>query len=156
MIKIKSYFYPLTVIGILFFAFGFLTWISSILIPYLQICLELTNAQASLVPFAGYVAYFAMALPSAWILRFTGYKNGMVLGLLVIAVGTALFVPAAYARTYSGFLIGLFITGSGITLLQTAVNPYVAFIGPVESTAQRIGFMGLANKFAGILGIGIL
>lgn len=156
MAKIKSYLYPLTVIGILFFAFGFLTWISSILVPYLQICLELTNAQASLVPFAGYVAYFAMALPSAWILRFTGYKNGMVLALLVIAVGTALFIPAAYERTYSGFLIGLFITGSGITLLQTAVNPYVAFIGPVESTAQRIGFMGLANKLAGILGIGIL
>lgn len=154
--KIRSYIYPLAVIGILFFAFGFLTWISSILIPYLQICLELTNAQASLVPFAGYIAYFAMALPSAWILRFTGYKNGMVLGLVVIALGTALFIPAAYERTYAGFLIGLFITGSGITLLQTAVNPYVAYIGPVESTAQRIGFMGLANKFAGILGIGIL
>ena len=156
MVKIKSYIYPLTVIGILFFAFGFLTWISGILIPYFQICLELTNAQASFVPFAGYIAYFAMALPSAWILRFTGYRNGMVLGLLVIAAGTALFVPAAYARTYAGFLIGLFISGSGITLLQTAVNPYVAFIGPVESTAQRIGFMGLANKFAGILGLGIL
>lgn len=156
MVKIKSYVYPLTVIGILFFAFGFLTWISSILIPYLQICLELTNAQASLVPFAGYIAYFAMAVPSAWILKFTGYKNGMVLGLIIIAAGTALFIPAAYARTYPGFLIGLFISGSGITLLQTAVNPYVAFIGPVESTAQRIGFMGLANKFAGILGIGIL
>lgn len=156
MVKLKSYIYPLTIIGILFFAFGFLTWISGILIPYFQICLELTNAQASMVPFAGYIAYFMMALPSAWILKFTGYKNGMVLGLFIIAAGTALFIPAAYARTYAGFLIGLFVSGAGITLLQTAVNPYVAFIGPIESTAQRIGFMGFANKLAGILGIGIL
>lgn len=156
MTKAKAYVYPLTIIGILFFAFGFLTWINGILIPYFQICLELSNVQASLVAFAVYIAYFVMALPSAGILKFTGYKKGMVLGLIVMAVGTAVFVPAAYLRTYSLFLTGLFITGAGVTLLQTAVNPYVAIIGPMESTAQRIGFMGLANKFAGILGIGIL
>lgn len=156
MTKLKSYIYPLTIIGILFFAFGFLTWINGILIPYFQICLELSNVQASLVAFAVYIAYFAMALPSAWILKFTGYKRGMVLGLFIMAIGTALFVPAAYSRTYAVFLTGLFITGAGVTLLQTAANPYVAIIGPIESTAQRIGFMGLANKFAGILSIAIL
>jgi FHS family L-fucose permease-like MFS transporter len=147
----KSYIYPLSIIGILFFAFGFLTWITGVLIPYFQICLQLTNTQASLVSFATYIAYFAMALPSAWVLKYTGYKKGMVLGLIMMAAGTALFIPAAYTRTYPLFLTGLFITGAGVTLLQTAVNPYVAIIGPIDSTAQRIGFMGLANKFAGII-----
>lgn len=152
----KSYYYPLTIIGILFFVFGFLTWVNGILIPYFQICLELTNFQASLVAFAAYIAYFVMALPSAYILEFTGYRRGMVLGLIVMAVGTILFIPAAYTRTYAVFLTGLFITGSGLALLQTAANPYVAIIGPIESTAQRIGFMGLANKIAGILSLSLL
>ncbi len=154
--KAPAYIYPLTIIGILFFVFGFLTWISGILIPYFQICLELSNVQASLVSFASYIAYFVMALPSAWILRYTGYKKGMAVGLIMMAAGTILFIPAAYSRTYIVFLTGLFITGAGVTLLQTAVNPYVAIIGPIESTAQRIGFMGLANKFAGIISIAIL
>ena len=154
--RVNSYIYPLTIIGILFFVFGFLTWINGILIPYFQICLQLTNVQASLVAFASYIAYFVMALPSAWILKYTGYKKGMVAGLIIMAAGTILFIPAAYSRTYPVFLTGLFITGSGVTLLQTAVNPYVAIIGPIKSTAQRIGFMGLANKFAGIISIGIL
>lgn len=154
--KAPAYIYPLTIIGILFFVFGFLTWISGILIPYFQICLELSNVQASLVSFASYIAYFVMALPSAWILRYTGYKKGMAVGLIMMAAGTILFIPAAYSRTYTVFLTGLFITGAGVTLLQTAVNPYVAIIGPIESTAQRIGFMGLANKFAGIISIAIL
>ncbi|MEJ7769726.1 MAG: sugar MFS transporter [Chitinophagaceae bacterium] len=156
MTKFTAYFYPLIIIGILFFVFGFLTWISGILIPYFQICLQLTNAQASLVAFATYIAYFVMALPSAWILRYTGYKKGMVVGLVMMAAGTILFVPAAYSRAYPVFLTGLFVTGAGVTLLQTAVNPYVAIIGPIKSTAQRIGFMGLANKFAGILSIAVL
>src|SRR3989337_1826430 len=122
----KSYIYPLTIIGILFFVFGFLTWINGILIPYFQICLQLSNVQASLVAFASYIAYFFMALPSAWILKLTGYKNGMVTGLVLMAAGTILFIPAAYARAYPVFLTGLFVTGAGVTLLQTAVNPYVA------------------------------
>ncbi|MDH7460627.1 sugar MFS transporter [Chitinophagaceae bacterium 26-R-25] len=154
--KTRSYIYPLSIIGTLFFSFGFLMWLTGILIPYFQICLDLSNVQASLVAFASYIAYFAMALPSAWVLKHTGYKNGMVVGLITMAIGTVLFIPAAYTRTYPLFLTGLFITGGGVTLLQTAVNPYVAIIGPIESTAQRIGFMGLANKFAGILSTAIL
>jgi FHS family L-fucose permease-like MFS transporter len=156
MSNAKSYYYPLTIIGILFFVFGFLTWVNGILIPYFQICLELSNFQASLVAFAAYIAYFVMALPSAYILKFTGYRKGMVLGLVIMATGTLLFVPAAYTRTYAVFLTGLFVTGSGLALLQTAANPYVAIIGPMESTAQRIGFMGLANKVAGILSLTLL
>jgi FHS family L-fucose permease-like MFS transporter len=156
MTRQKNYIYPLVIIGFLFFAFGFLTWINGILIPYFQICLELSNAEAALVSFAVYIAYFVMALPSAWILKFTGYRKGIVWGLIIMAAGTLLFIPAAYSRTYAIFLLGLFITGAGVTLLQTAANPYVAIIGPIESTAQRIGFMGLANKFAGILSTAIL
>lgn len=154
--KTKDSIYPLIIIGILFFVFGFLTWINGILIPYLQICLDLSNFQATLVVFASYSAYFVMAIPSAKILEKTGYKKGMVIGLLVMALGTLLFIPAAYTRTYALFLIGLFITGTGLTLLQTAANPYLAVIGPVESTAQRVGFMGISNKIAGLIGIGIL
>lgn len=156
MARARSYVYPLTIIAILFFVFGFITWVNGILIPYFQICLELTNFQSLLVAFASYIAYFFMAIPSAWILKYTGYRKGMVIGLLVMALGTAMFIPAAYARTYLLFLAGLFVTGTGLALLQTAANPYVAIIGPVESTAQRIGFMGVANKTAGILSQRIL
>nr|WP_295923906.1 sugar MFS transporter [uncultured Dyadobacter sp.] len=156
MTRARSYVYPLTIIAILFFVFGFITWVNGILIPYFQICLELTNFESLLVAFASYIAYFFMAIPSAWILKHTGYRKGMVIGLLVMALGTAMFIPAAYARTYLLFLAGLFVTGTGLALLQTAANPYVAMIGPVESTAQRIGFMGVANKTAGILSQRIL
>ncbi|GGG73214.1 glucose/galactose MFS transporter [Parapedobacter pyrenivorans] len=156
MSKSRSYYYPLAVIASLFFVFGFLTWISGILIPYFQICLQLSNVEASLVAFAIYIAYFTFSLPSAKILQWAGYKKGMALGLVIMAVGTLIFIPAAYLRAFPLFLIGLFVTGSGTTLLQAAVNPYVAVIGPIESTAQRIGFMGLANKLAGIICITLL
>ncbi|WP_460639992.1 sugar MFS transporter [Larkinella harenae] len=144
------------IIGILFFVFGFITWVNGVLIPYFQICLELSNFQSFWVAFAAYIAYFFMAIPSAYILKATGYKKGMVIGLLIMSVGTLSFLPAAYVRNYAFFLIGLFITGTGLALLQTAANPYVAVIGPAESTAQRIGFMGVANKTAGILSQQIL
>ena len=152
----KSTFFSLTIICILFFCFGFITWINGILIPYFQICLELSNFQASLVMFASFTAYFFMALPSAKILKITGYRKGMVWGLIVMAVGTALFIPAAFSRSYPLFLFGLFVTGTGLTLLQVAANPYVAIIGPIESTAQRVGFMGISNKLAGIFSITVL
>ncbi|MGI8583568.1 MAG: sugar MFS transporter [Chitinophagaceae bacterium] len=150
MSRSKSYVYPMIILGILFFVFGFITWVNGILIPYFQICLELSNTEAFMVASASYAAYFFMAIPSAWVLKYTGYKKGMVLGLVVMAIGTVLFIPAAYTRTYPVFLTGLFITGTGLALLQTAANPYVAIVGPVEATAQRIGFMGLSNKIAGI------
>lgn len=152
----KSYWYPMAIIGTLFFIFGFLTWVNGILIPFFQICLELSNLQALLVVLASYSSYFIMALPSAWVLKYTGYKKGMGVGLFIMAVGTLLFIPAAYTRLYPIFLTGLFITGTGLTLLQTAANPYVAIIGPIESTAQRIGIMGICNKVAGIISTSIL
>ena len=154
--KLKSYYFPLMMVGMLFFVFGFLTWVNGILIPFFQICMDLSNFQATLVAFAAYFAYFVMALPSAYILKFTGYRKGIVLGLCIMAMGTLMFVPAAYSRAYIVFLTGLFITTSGLCLIQTAVNPYIAIIGPIESTAQRIGFMGIANKTAGIISLALL
>lgn len=152
----KYYILSLTIITFIFFVFGFIIWVNGILIPYFQICLELNNFQASLVIFAANIAYFVMALPSAWVLKKTKYKKGMVLGLMIMTVGTLMFIPAAYTRTYSLFLSGLFVTGTGLTLLQAAVNPYIAILGPIESTAQRVGFLGLANKTAGIFSVTVL
>ena len=152
----KSITYPLIIIGILFFVFGFITWANGVLIPYFRVGLELNNFQSTWVVFSAYLAYFVMAIPSAWILKRTGYKKGMFIGLLVMATGTFLFVPAAYISAYWLFLTGLFVTGTGLALLQTAANPYVAVIGPIESTAKRIGFMGLANKIAGLVSLAAL
>jgi len=141
----------MAIISVLFFIFGFVTWLNGILIPYLQIACELTNFQALLVAFAFYIAYTVMALPSAWVLERTGLKNGMMLGLFVIAVGTLLFLPAAYTRTYWVFLLALFVMGTGLAILQTASNPYITIIGPRESAARRISILGICNKLAGAI-----
>lgn len=144
-----SYLIPMVIIAVLFFIFGFVTWLNGILIPYLQIACELTNFQAMFVAFAFYIAYFVMGLPSSWVLKKTGFKNGMMVGLWVMALGTLIFIPAAMTRTYGLFLTGLFVMGTGLTILQTAVNPYVTILGPRESAAQRISIMGICNKMAG-------
>ncbi|MBL7737193.1 MAG: sugar MFS transporter [Chitinophagaceae bacterium] len=139
------------IIGALFFIFGFITWLNAVLIPYLRIACELNNFESYLVAFAFYIAYFVMATPSAWILKKVGFKRGMSLGLLVMAIGALIFIPAAMTRTYLIFLIGLFVQGTGLALLQTASNPYVTIIGPLETAAKRISIMGICNKFAGAL-----
>ncbi|MCR5713376.1 MAG: sugar MFS transporter [Bacteroidales bacterium] len=144
------------IIGILFFIFGFVTWLNSVLIPFLRGACELTDAQAYLVTFAFYISYFVMAMPSSYILRRVGYAQGISLGLLTMAVGALLFVPAAIYRTYTLFLIGLFIEGTGLALLQTAANPYVTVLGPIESAARRMSIMGICNKVAGMIGIFIM
>ena len=149
--KRRTYIISITIIGILFFIFGFVTWLNGILIPYLQIACELTTFQALYVAFAFYISYTVMALPSSWVLKKTGFKNGMMVGLLVMAVGTLLFIPAAMTRTYAIFLIGLFIMGTGLAVLQTASNPYITIIGPIESAAKRISIMGICNKVAGAI-----
>lgn len=145
----RQYIISISIIGVLFFIFGFVTWLNGILIPYLEIACELTTFQALYVAFAFYISYTIMALPSSWVLKKTGFKNGMMLGLLVMAVGTALFIPAALSRTYGLFLTGLFIMGTGLAVLQTASNPYITIIGPIESAAKRISIMGICNKVAG-------
>lgn len=140
------------IIGALFFIFGFVTWVNGTLIPYLKIACQLeTDFQSYLVATAFFIAYTVMALPASYVLSRTGYKKGMAIGLLIMALGAILFVPAANARNFNMFLVGLFIIGTGLALLQTASNPYVSIIGPIESAAKRISIMGICNKVAGIL-----
>lgn len=146
-----NYILSVTIIGVFFFIFGFVTWLNGILIPYLKISCELTDFHALFVAFAFYISYTVMALPSSWLLKKTGFKNGMMAGLLVMALGTLIFIPAALNRSYATFLTGLFILGTGLAVLQTASNPYIAIIGPRESAARRISIMGICNKAAGAI-----
>jgi FHS family L-fucose permease-like MFS transporter len=143
---------PIVIIGALFFIFGFITWLNSVLIPYLKIACQLTNNfQSYFVATAFYVACLVMAKPSAWVLKLFGFKNGMSAGLVIMAIGAVIFIPAAITRVYVFFLVGLFIQGSGMAILQTAANPYITILGPVESAAKRISIMGICNKGGGIL-----
>ncbi|HVV54042.1 MAG TPA: sugar MFS transporter [Mucilaginibacter sp.] len=142
---------PIAIIGILFFIFGFVTWLNSVLVPYLKIACQLNNLESFLVASAFYIAYLVMAIPSAWVLRKFGFKNGMSVGLVIMAVGALVFIPAALTRTYAIFLAGLFIQGTGLAILQTASNPYVVVLGPAESAARRISIMGICNKVAGAI-----
>ncbi|MFI5135541.1 MAG: sugar MFS transporter [Chitinophagales bacterium] len=143
---------PIIILGALFFIFGFVTWLNGTLIPYLRIACELKSSlQSLLVAFAFYISYFFTALPMSWVLRRTGYKKGMMFGLGIMAVGTLIFIPAALTRTYGLFLTGLFVIGTGLSLLQTASNPYITLLGDLESAAARISIMGICNKVAGVL-----
>lgn len=147
----RSTLIPMCIIGTLFFIFGFITWLNGALIPFLQIVCQLTETQALLIAFSFYIAYVVMALPMAKLLEITGYKKGMVYGLLMIAIGALLFIPAAYSQAFPLFLTAQFIVGSGLTILQTASNPYIVKIGPQESAAARISIMGLLNKGASVV-----
>lgn len=147
----RSYATSLFLIGCLFFIFGFITWLNGTLIPFLKTTCQLNNQQASLVTFAFFISYFVMAIPSSYILKRTGFKKGMSLGLVIMAIGCLLFIPAALQRKYEYFLTGLFVQGLGLSILQTASNPYVTIIGPIESAAKRISMMGICNKAAGFL-----
>lgn len=147
----KTHLNPIFIIGALFFVFGFVTWLNSVLIPYLRLACELNNFESYLVAFAFYISYLVMAIPSSWVLKATGYKKGMAVGLMMMAVGALIFVPAALTRTYGLFLLGLFVQGTGLAILQTASNPYITILGPIESAARRISIMGICNKVAGAI-----
>ncbi|MFD0835292.1 sugar MFS transporter [Mariniflexile aquimaris] len=143
---------PIIIIAGLFFIFGFVTWINGALIPFMKTINELTESQSYLVASASYISFVVMALPASYILKKIGFRKGMSLGLIIMAIGALVFIPAAEARTYWVFLTGIFIQGIGMTLLQTAANPYITILGPIESGAKRIAIMGIANKVAGALG----
>jgi len=149
--KSQSYWQSIIIIGFLFFIFGFVTWLNGALMPFLQTACEITPFEASLVTMAFYIAYFFMALPSSFVLKRTGYKNGLFIGLMIMSLGALIFIPAAYTRIYGIFLTGLFVLATGLALLQTAVNPFITIIGPVESAASRISIMGICNKLAGFI-----
>ncbi|MVT11541.1 sugar MFS transporter [Chitinophaga tropicalis] len=149
--KQASYVQALSILGILYFMMGFVTWVNGTLIPFLRIACELNISEALLVTFAFYLAYFFLSIPSSFIIKKTGFKNGMALSLVVMAAGSLVFIPAANTRSFGLFLTGLFVQGAGLSLLQTASNPYVSIIGPIESAAKRISIMGICNKIAGAL-----
>jgi len=141
----------IAIIGALFFIFGFVTWLNGPLIGFVQLAFELSVVKAFLVTFVFYLSYFVFALPASAILDRTGMKKGMALGLLVMAVGAATFGEFCVRRWYPGALGGLFVIGAGLAVLQTASNPYISILGPIESGARRIAIMGICNKVAGIL-----
>ncbi len=139
------------IIAGMFFIFGFVSWLNAILIPYFKIACELTDFESYLVAFAFYISYFVVSVPAGYLLKYAGYRKGMMIGFFIMAVGAFIFVPAAMARSYGTFLTGLFSLGAGLAILQTAANPYITILGPVERAAQRFSIMGILNKGAGIL-----
>ena len=148
---VRSQFGSIAIIGALFFIFGFVTWLNGPLITFAQLAFELDEVNAFLILTAFFLSYFFLAIPSSWILKRTGMKKGLALGLFTMAVGAALFGEFCTQRWYPGALGGLFVIGGGLALLQTASNPYISILGPIESAAQRIAVMGICNKIAGML-----
>lgn len=148
----KQYYMSLAMIGCLFFVFGLVSWVNSILIPYFKIACDLqSGVQTYLVTFAFYIAYLVMTIPASFLLKKVGYKKGAMIGLFIMATGTLLFWPAALNRTYAMFLAALFVIGTSLAILQSVANPFVTIIGPHESAAKRISVMGICNKLAGII-----
>lgn len=147
----RTRFFSMLILATLFFIFGLVSWVNTILIPYFKLTCELTIVQSYLVTFAFFIAYLVMAIPSSFLLNKVGYKRGIMYGLWFMALGALLFVPAAYWRTYEIFLAGLFMLGIGLAILQSAANPYVTIIGPRESAAKRLSVVGTGNKLAGII-----
>lgn len=147
----RDTFISISIIAMLFFVFGFVTWVNALLIPYFKIACELTNFQSYLVAFSFYISYFVMSVPASYLLKAVGFKKGMMVGFWLMAVGAFIFVPAALTRTYEIFLLGLFMLGIGLAVLQTASNPYITILGPKEKALQRITIMSIFNTVAGII-----
>jgi FHS family L-fucose permease-like MFS transporter len=154
--KKNPYRFAFGLITVLFFIFGFITCLNDVLVPHLKALFVLSYTQASLIQFCFFSAYFVVSLPSGKIVTKFGYKHGTVLGLLVTAIGCLLFFPAAGLQSYTIFLLGLFVLASGITLIQVAVNPYVAILGPRETSSARLtlaqAFNSLGTTIAPLFG----
>jgi glucose/galactose transporter len=147
----RTSFISIGILGLMFFIFGFNSWINSILVPYFKIGCELNNFESYLIVFAMYSAYLIMAIPSSFILKRIGFKRGIMYGLFCTALGASIFIPAAYERSYPIFLLGSFVIGAGSAMLQAAANPYVTIIGPLNTSVRRMAIMGVCNKFAGLM-----
>ena len=119
----KRFYVSMAILAGMFFIFGFVSWMNSILIPYFRIACELTHFQSYFVTLAFYIAYLVMSVPSGILLKKVGFKSGMMIGFLLMSMGAFIFVPAAYARAFPIFLVGLFSIGTGLAILQTAANP---------------------------------
>lgn len=150
--KNKQYYSSMAILGCLFFVFGLVSWVNSILVPYFKEACDLhSEVQAYLAQFAFYIAYLVMTIPASILLKRTGYKKGALIGLWILGFGALLFIPAALSREYNLFLLALFTMGTALAILQTLANPFVTIIGPIESAARRISIVGICNKLAGIL-----
>ena len=148
----KQYYMSLAMVGCLFFVFGLVSWVNSILVPYFKVACDLkSGVQTYLVTFAFYIAYLVMTVTASFLLKKVGYKKGAKIGLWIMAAGALMFWPAALTRTYGMFLAALFVIGTSLAILQSVANPFVTIIGPIESAAKRISIMGICNKFAGII-----
>jgi FHS family L-fucose permease-like MFS transporter len=160
MQKTKSDLIPFVLITCLFFLWGFAHNLDPILIPHLKKSFTLTTTQSTLVDSSVFVAYFFMALPAGYIMKRWGYKTGIITGLLLFAFGSFLFVPAANHQSYNYFLIALFIIACGLTILETAANPYASSLGDPASSTQRLNlaqsFNGLAAALAPAIGARII
>jgi MFS transporter, FHS family, L-fucose permease len=144
----KNYAAPLTLMVSLYFGIGFITALNDILIPHFKDLFHLANVTALLVQFCFFGAYFVMSLPSGWIVGRIGYKRGIVVALSVMGLGLLLFLPASVVILYPLFLFALFVVGSGLALLQVAINPYVGALGPPETAASRLNLAGFLNSSA--------
>lgn len=156
----NRFLFPLILVTSLFFLWGFAHNLDPILIPHLKKSFTLTTVQATLVDSAVFIAYFVMALPAGFIMKKYGYKTGIITGLLLFAFGAYLFIPAANTQQYSFFLVALFIIACGLTILETAANPYISSLGDAKSSTQRLNFAqsfnGLAAALAPIIGARII
>jgi FHS family L-fucose permease-like MFS transporter len=156
MKKKNPYFFAFILITSLFFLWGFAHNLDPILIPHLKKSFTLSTTQATLVDSAVFIAYFLMALPAGYIMKRFGYKSGIIVGLLLFAFGSFLFVPAANYQSYNFFLVALFIIACGLTILETAANPYAASLGDPQTSVQRLNlaqsFNGLAAALAPVIG----
>ncbi len=152
----SKYLLPFILVTSLFFLWGFAHNLNGILIPHLRKALQLSNRQSTLVDVAIFLAYFLMALPAGLILKKWGYKAGIIAGLLIFASGVFLFIPASNTMQYGIFLSGLFILGCGLTILETAANPYATILGDPETSTTRLNlaqsFNGLAAFLAPVVG----
>ena len=156
----KSMLAPFILITCLFFLWGFAHNLDPILIPHLKKSFTLSTTQSTLVDSAVFVAYFIMALPAGFIMRKWGYKTGIIIGLILFAMGSFLFVPAANHQSYNYFLFALFVIACGLTILETAANPYASSLGDPATATQRLNlvqsFNGLAVALAPAIGARII
>jgi len=144
----QNYIIPLMLMVSLYFGIGFITALNDILVPHFKDLFHLTNVTALLVQFCFFGAYFVMSLPSGWIVGRIGYKRGIVVALSVMGVGLLLFLPASVIIFYPLFLFALFVVGSGLALLQVAINPYVGALGSPETASSRLNLAGFFNSLA--------
>ena len=147
----KGYLFPLILVTSLFFFWGFVHNLDPVLIPHLRKAFQLSVFESTLVDSSVFIAYFLLALPAGYIMRKYGYKSGIILGLILFAIGCLLFIPAANTAKYVFFLGALFIIACGLTFLETAANPYVTVLGPPETATQRLNFSQSFNGLAAFL-----